>query len=183
MSSPRARVASPRAVRTALLMLMIAGAWTTASAQSPAGYDAFLAGKYCEAREYWLKDWQGSNATAAFGLAELYARGLCIDKNDTLASRWYLRAALAGSARGRSEIGIRYAYGKGVAQNYYKAYVWLRVARLTASPWERDLAESAQRNIDTLAVRLTGQELRSADATADEFSRTYKLPALFSALD
>ena len=172
----------PRQMR-ATTVLFAAVCAMPAAAQNSGAYDKFLVGKYCEARDNWLDDWKLKDATAAFGLAELYARGLCVKEDQSLASRWYLRSAHAGSARARSELGIRYAFGKGVNQNYFKAFVWLRVAKLTASPWEKGLADSAQRNLETISRYLAAQDMKSADAIADDFSRTYKLPASFDSLD
>ena len=164
--------------------ILTATVWVTpALAQNSGAYDKFLVGKYCEARDNWLDDWKLKDSTAAFGMGELYSRGLCVKEDQALASRWFLRSALAGSARARSELGIRYAFGKGVNQNYFKAFVWLRVAKLTASPWEKGLADSAQRNLETISRYLSAQDMKTADAMADDFSRTYKLPSSFDSLD
>ncbi len=166
------------------LMMMVVAFWATpVLAQNSDAYDKFLVGKYCEARDSWLNDWKLNDSTAAFGMGELYSRGLCVKEDQVLAARWYLRSALAGSARARSELGIRYAFGKGVNQNYFKAFVWLRVAKLTASPWEKGLADSAQRNLETISRYLSAQDMKTADAMADAFSRTYKLPSSFDSLD
>jgi len=170
-----------RTLATALIVVSVGA--TPALAQNSSAYDKFLVGKYCEARDNWLNDWKLKDATAAFGMGELYSRGLCVKEDQALASRWYLRSAHAGSARARSELGIRYAFGKGVNQNYFKAFVWLRVAKLTASPWEKGLADSAQRNLETISRYLSAQDMQTADAMADDFSRTYKLPASFDSLD
>ena len=70
------------------------------------GFHAFQEGKYCKALEEWRDDARNGNGSAAFGMAELYSRGLCVKADQRRASEWYLKSALGGFARARSELGM-----------------------------------------------------------------------------
>lgn len=164
---------------SALLLLAV----QPGNAQILSGFDHFSNGDYCKAREVWRKDWARGEAIAAFGMGETYARGLCVEENQRRASEWYLKAAIGGSARARSELGLRYAYGRGVAQSYFKSYVWLLAARMSASPWERTLLDAVQKNMLIVGARISMGQRQEAEAIGEGFARTYQLPALFSELD
>ncbi|MFZ9871906.1 MAG: hypothetical protein ACO329_08535 [Steroidobacteraceae bacterium] len=143
------------------------------------GFGHFQKGEFCEAREAWLSDEPDGDSSSAFGIAETYARGLCVAEDQIEASRWYLTAALRGFSRGRAEMGIRYAYGKGVEPNAYKSYVWLSIARLTAAKWETDFRESLVANINLMRRTLTPAELAKAEKVIVQYRRTYELPREF----
>ena len=143
------------------------------------GFGHFQKGEFCEAREAWLSDEPDGDSSSAFGIAETYARGLCVAEDQIEASRWYLTAALRGFSRGRAEMGFRYAYGKGVEPNAYKSYVWLSIARLTAAKWETDFRESLVANINLMRRTLTPAELAKAEKVIVQYRRTYELPREF----
>ncbi len=154
----------------------------TAQAQFLDGFDHFQRGEFCEAREAWLDNEPDGDSSSAFGIAETYSRGLCIKEDQVQASRWYLTAALRGFSRGRAEIGIRYAYGKGVAPNAYKSYVWLSIARLTAAKWETDFRENLVVNINLMRRVLTAAESAKADEVVAQYRQTYRMPREFEIL-
>jgi len=154
-----------------------------ASAHFLDGFDAFRAGDYCEAKEAWLKSEKSGDSSSAFGLGELYARGLCVTENQRLASRWYLTAALRGNSRARAEVGVRYAYGKGVEPNAFKAYVWLSAAKMSASGWDTDFAAKADTNRRMIAALLTPEERQRASVIMAQFSKKWALPREFNSLD
>lgn len=147
------------------------------------GFDSFRAGKYCEARDSWIKSEKSGDSTSPFGLAELYARGLCVKKDERLASRWYLTAAQRGNPRARAEIGMRYAYGKGVAPNALKAYVWLSISRVTAGGWETDFVATVDKNVAIVERLLSAAERARAAKIITDFKKTYTLPREFNSLD
>lgn len=152
-------------------------------AQFLGAFDYFGRGNYCKARELWLDDWKRRDSSAALGLAETYARGLCVKEDQQRASLWYLRAAQSGSARARSELGLRFAYGRGVGQDYFKSYVWLQAARITASPWERSLLDAVQQNIAVVRSRLTSEQRVRAEAILADYAVDHVLPNELSGLD
>lgn len=153
-----------------------------AQAQFLDGFDHFQKGNFCEARKAWLDDEPDGDSSSAFGIAETYARGLCVKEDQAKASRWYLTAALRGFSRGRAEIGIRYAYGKGVEPSAYKSYVWLSIARLTAAKWETDYRESLAVNINLMRRALSAEELAKANDVIAQYRQTYQMPREFRVL-
>lgn len=156
---------------------------SVADAQFLKGFDLFRAGQYCEARDAWMKSEKSGDSTSPFGLAELYSRGLCVKKNERLASRWYLTAAQRGNPRARAEIGLRYAYGKGVEPNALKAYVWMSISRVTAGGWEKDFVMTVDKNAQVVERMLTPEERQRAKKILAEFGKTYQLPREFNSLD
>lgn len=147
------------------------------------GFDAFRAGDYCEAKTIWLKSERAGDSSSAFGLGELYARGLCVKANERLATRWYLTAALRGNSRARAEVGVRYAYGKGVEANAFKAYVWLSAAKMSASGWDTDFMAKAESNRRLVEPLMNADERRRAKEIMFQFSRNWRLPREFNSLD
>jgi hypothetical protein len=63
-------------------------------------------------------------------------QGLSVD--DEAAFNWYHKAAVRGSVAGQHHVGRLYFLGKGVGQDYLRAYLWLnlsaRQGNLEASP-------------------------------------------------
>lgn len=172
-----------RCFLTVLSALMILGWSSIADAQFMRGYDLFRTGQYCEAREAWLESEKSGDSTSPFGLAELYAQGLCVKKNDRLASRWYLTAAQRGNPRARAEIGMRYAYGKGVNPDVVKAYVWISTSRASAGGWERDFVSTVDKNVLIVERMMTAVQRQRATDILEEFNKTYRLPREFDSLD
>jgi hypothetical protein len=177
---------SPRSLRIAAALcttLVVGAASVPANAQFLRGFDLFRAGKHCEAKEAWLKSEKSGDSTSPFGLAELYARGLCVRKDERIASRWYLTAALRGNARARAEIGQRYAYGKGVAPDALKAHVWMSTAKATAGGWESEFVETVEKNIALIEPMLTAEQRERSKAILATFKKDYRLPREFNSLD
>ncbi len=65
---------------------------------------------------------------AQFNLAETYAHGQGIPKNDRKAREWYERAAAQGDADAQFSMGIIYEEGRGVPKDDIRSYAWLSVA-------------------------------------------------------
>lgn len=172
-----------RRFASALITLAIVTWPDVADAQFIRGFDLFREGKYCEARDAWMKSEKSGDSTSPFGLAELYARGLCVKKNERLASRWYLTAAQRGNPRARSEIGLRYAYGKGVEPNAFKAYVWMTISSATAGGWEKDFVMTVEKNAQAVERTLTPDESQRAKKVIAEFRKSYRLPRELNSLD
>ena len=167
-----------------ILLVALSVTWPgIADAQFLRGFDLFRAGRYCEAHDAWLKSERSGDSTSPFGLAELYARGLCVKQDERLASRWYLTAAQRGNPRARAEIGIRYAYGKGVKPDALKAYVWMSASRASAGGWEKDFFALVDKNTQAIRATLTPAQLQEADEVLAGFWKTYRLPRKFDSLD
>ena len=140
------------------------------------GMTYFDNGKYCDARKIWLDQVDKKDGASAFGLGELYARGLCVDENQYKAARWYLKSALWGYARGRAEMGIRYAYGKGVDSDFVKSYVWLTIAKRTLSNWDATTLDVVTKNLAIMTERLTPAGIAVGDRVVAQFEKNYEMP-------
>ena len=147
------------------------------------GFHAFQEGKYCKALEEWRDDARNGNGSAAFGMAELYSRGLCVKADQRRASEWYLKSALGGFARARSELGVRYAYGKGVKADVFRSYLWLSAARLTTANWDVVSRQAIDANLSIITPLVPAEEKMRADSILAAFSKEYKMPREFEKLD
>jgi TPR repeat protein len=160
---------------TALLMLISQNA-AAVSQKFFDGLTAFDNGKYCDAKDIWKREVERQDGASAFGLGELYARGLCVDESQSKAARWYLQSALWGYARGRAEMGIRYAYGKGVNADFVKSYVWLTLAKRTLSNWDAQTLDAVSKNLGIMSERLTPAGRSAGDKVVEKFEKTYQMP-------
>jgi len=68
------------------------------------------------------------DSVAQFQIGVMYERGLWVEKNETLAVKWYEKAAHQGHIDAQYNIGIMYASGRGVKQNDGLAMMWLALA-------------------------------------------------------
>lgn len=140
------------------------------------GMTAFDNGKYCDAKKIWRSEVDKNDGASAFGLGELYSRGLCVDESQSKAARWYLKAALWGYARARAEMGIRYAYGKGVESDFVKSYVWLTLAKRTLSNWDATTLDVVTKNLAIMSERLTPAGRAAGDKVVAQFEKSYQMP-------
>jgi len=86
-----------------------------------------------------------------------------VPQDDHEAVKWYRRAAEQGDADAQANLGVMYANGAGVPQNYVLAYMWANLAASTGS-------EKAGKNRDILARSMTPNQL----AEAQKLSREWK---------
>jgi hypothetical protein len=94
-----------------------------------------------------------------------------------------LTAAQRGNPRARAEIGLRYAYGKGVQPNSLKAYVWMSTSLASAGGWEKDFVTTVDKNLLVVERTMTPEQQQRAKAIVAEFKKTYRLPREFNSLD
>jgi len=146
------------------------------------GLTLFQAGKYCAARDQWLPNESDGDSSTSFGLAELYGRGLCVKEDQRRASQLYLKSAVSGFARGCSEIGVRYAYGKGVKNDLVRAYIWLNVAKILASSWEAEFRSRTEKNIEIIGSRLSDIERNQAETVVEIYRQRNQLPDIYKML-
>ena len=78
--------------------------------------------RYCQ---YHAK---GSNLDAMFNIALMYFNGTGIEKDATLAVRYFEKAAVLGHVRSQFNLGICYHKGWGVSQDLVKSHYWLSQA-------------------------------------------------------
>jgi TPR repeat protein len=67
------------------------------------------------------------SCTTQFELGELFHKGDSRSRDLEQAFKWYLSAAKNGSRQAQHRLGMMYARGQGVAQNYSRSYAWCKV--------------------------------------------------------
>ena len=94
---------------------------------------------------------QNGNADASEMLADWFASGTAVPKDDAQAAKWYLKSANLGSLRAQSLIASYFANGKGVAKNLAEARKWFvkafmndsfKAARALEEMWVADGADT-----------------------------------------
>ena len=87
------------------------------------------------------------------------------------ALRWYHKAADQDHAAAQFDIGVMYAYGEGVPQDFVEAYAWFNLAAKTFAPVAkyRDEFESEMTTHQVAEGQHRTKELRMAlDAKLNE---------------
>ena len=88
-------------------------------------------------------------------------------KDFTEAAKWYRKAAEYGKVVGQYALGVMYANGEGIPQDYIQAHKWLNLA---ASKAEAKDAEEYRSARDRLAEKMA----RSQIAEAQRLARDWK---------
>ena len=101
-----------------------------------------------------------------FLLGTAYLEGQGVDKNDWEAAYWFQRAADQGHAKAMTSLGIMYCLGRGVPKDAVEGCKWLIVA-------SRRGHAPAKKSLETAKVKLTPDELVSAEQYADDFIRQW----------
>ena len=91
-----------------------------------AGMNAYEAGRFEEALNWFLQDEQ--NAMNAYALGVLYSNGQGVDKSFQKASLYYIQAANGGVAPAMSNAGFAYANALGIPEDFEKATFYLEQA-------------------------------------------------------
>ena len=86
--------------------------------------------------------------------------------NSVEAVRWFLAAAEQGHAWAQNNLGVMYANGQGVPQDYIQAQMWYNLA---ASDLTGDDREWAVKNRDEIAEKMTSEQIAEAQRLAREW--------------
>ncbi len=78
------------------------------------------------------------------------------------AARWYRRAAEQGHADGQFNLGLKYANGDGVPQDYVQAHMWFSLAGAQGR-------NQAAKNRDIVAKSMTPAQIAEAQKLAREW--------------
>jgi S1-C subfamily serine protease len=92
------------------------------------------------------------------GVTENYHR-----KNPIKAMYWYRRAAAQGNVAAQNNLGVMYAKGQGVPQDYVEAYKWYNLAAA------QGLSDAID-NRDEIASDMTPEQIAEAQQLAREFT-------------
>jgi uncharacterized protein len=82
---------------------------------------------------------------------------------------WYRKAADQRDARAQNNLGLAYANGRGVSQDYIEAYKWFNGAAAIAS--HKDVRERAMKHQDAVAKKMTPEQIAEAQKRASEWKR------------
>jgi len=114
--------------------LLLAAA-APAHADMAAAQQAYAEGDFTRALELWQEEANGGDADAAWYVGNMYIDGLGIDLPDPeLAVMYYQMAVDAGQVEAKVSLGLLYAQGRGVEQDYYRAFGLLYQAALAEHP-------------------------------------------------
>ena len=75
--------------------------------------------------------------------------------------RWYRKAAEQGDAAAQFNLGVMYANGEGVPEDYVKAYAWMNLA---AAQGQKDAVKSK----DRLRPKMTSAQVAEAQKLSVE---------------
>ena len=119
MKKPGYQVRAMLASVLMLITLMAVGQNKTTNANP--GMDAFNAGNFELAQEYWRADAARGDAQAQFNLGYLYTTGKGVEVDHGSALFWYKKAADAGCRAAECSLANRYMHGVGTDQNHDEA--------------------------------------------------------------
>ena len=80
------------------------------------------------------------------------------------AVKWYRLAAAQGNEFAQVNLGVMYANGTGVRQDFVRAHMWFNLA---AAALSGDTRDTATKNRDRIASKMTAEQI----ATAQEMAR------------
>jgi TPR repeat protein len=82
---------------------------------------------------------------------------------------WYRKAAEQGYARAYNNLGTMYALGQGVPLDYVQAHKWFGLASSPDDGSEKESRETAVKNRDIVAARMTPAQIAEAQKLAREW--------------
>ena len=107
------------------------------------------------------------DASAQFNLGLVYRTGQGVPQDDAQAVKWYRLAADQGDASAQFNLGNTYDIGRGVPQDYVQAHKWFNLSASRALVTdEKDVRDSAVKNRDILAAKMTPAQIAEAQKLA-----------------
>ena len=110
------------------LAVLLGSVGTSWGADFNKGLAAVKGGDYATVLREWKPLAEQGDASAQYGLGQMYRKGLGVLQNDKTAVKWYTLAAEQGNARAQHNLGFMYDEGKGVLQDYKTAVEWYTLA-------------------------------------------------------
>lgn len=95
----------------------------------------------------------------------MYESGPGVLRNYKEAVKWYRKAADQGYALAQNILGVMYALGKGVPQDYVQTHMWMNLAAANG-------LEKAKKGRDIAARRMTPAQIEQAQKLAREWTPT-----------
>jgi TPR repeat protein len=125
-----------------------------------------------EAMRWYLKAAEQGEGSAQTNLGFMYANGKGVPQDYAEAVKWYRKAANQGEPGGQLNLGLMYAEGEGVPQDYAEAHKWLTLAASRFPASEADNRDAAIKNRDSVAAKMTPQQVSQAQKLASEWKPT-----------
>ena len=86
------------------------------------------------------------------------------------AVKGYRKAADQGDAEAQLNLGVSYASGQGVPQDYVEAHKWSNLS--AASATDKEIRDTATHNRDFIASKMTADQVAEAQKLAREWKPT-----------
>ena len=86
-----------------------------------------------------------------------------------MAAKWYRMAADKGVASAQNNLGVMYAGGQGVLQDYVQAYMWFTLAASSFTALEAEERSKVVKNRDAVAADMTQEQIAEAQKLAREW--------------
>ena len=86
--------------------------------------------------------------------------------------KWFRKAADQDIADAQYNLGLMYAKGLGVQQDYVEAHKWFNLAVLRRPASEKEKRDQAVKHRDLLAARMTPAQITEAQKRAREWTPT-----------
>ena len=83
--------------------------------------------------------------------------------------KWYRKAAEQGHAGAQNNLGLMYANGQGVPQDFIRAYMWSNLAAAASSG---DEGKAAMKLRDDVASQMTAAQIGTAQGMARRCQET-----------
>ena len=88
---------------------------------------------------------------------------------------WYHRAAEQGHAFAQSNLGVMYAKGAGVPQDYARAHMWFNIAASSGKGYAREIRAQARKMRSEVEKKMSPAQITEAEQLAKEcIERNYK---------
>ena len=169
------------------------------------GLDALDRGDYGTALKEFKPLAEAGNARAQYRLGIMYAMGLGLARDYRQAVNWLRKSATQGNAHAQDDLGVLYDFGRGVPADPKEASRWFRKAAEQgggaaqfnlASLYEQgrgvpmDPVEAfawadaatqfgelrAQRLLDSIARKMTPEQIDQAQQRAKQYRQKYVVP-------
>jgi hypothetical protein len=134
-----------------------------------AGYAAYRKGNYEAALRVLRPLAESGDARAQFNLGVMYAEGQGVPQDYTEAGKWYGLSAWQGYAQAQYNLGLWYAQGEGGAQDFVRAHMWFNLAAASFPPSDILSRSAAIKNRDTIASRMTSDQIVQAQRLARDW--------------
>ena len=151
------------------LFLFVCGMAPAAAQSLERAEAAYFRGDYVDAMQMMRPIAEQGDRHAQYLIGFMYERGQGVPEDPAKAAEWYGRAAELGNPFAQNNLGVLYKNGRGVTQDYVQAYKWFNLAAEGYLPAELGHRERAVLNQQSVAEKMTSDEISAAQKLAEEF--------------